>query len=94
MQEVNLLTDYPTGYTLLARLTDKLKKGKSIIFCCKPLPHQTAMPQRLYTVLKTCQRAVDSPRNTPKIIKFANYSVYTTSSQRPYYAPTASLYHP
>jgi len=35
------------------------------------------MPQRLYSVLKTCQQ------NTPKHI-FASYSVYTTSSQRPY----------
>jgi len=42
------------------------------------------MPQRLYSVLKTCQRAVESPRNTPKNIKFASLSVYTTSSQRPY----------
>ena len=53
----------------------------------KPLSHQTAMPQRLYSVLKPCQRAVGSPRNTPKNIKFVSYSVYTTSSQRP---PTAS----
>ena len=33
----------------------------------KPLSHQTALPQRLYSVLKPCQRAVGSPRNTPKI---------------------------
>ena len=32
----------------------------------KLLSRQTAMPQRLYCVLKTCQRAVGSPRNTPK----------------------------
>ena len=50
----------------------------------KPLSHQTAMPQRVYSVLKTCQRAVGPPRNTPKNIKIASYSVYTTSSQRPY----------
>jgi len=50
----------------------------------KPLSHQTALPQRLYSVLKPCQRAVGSPRNTPKNIKFVSYSVYTTSSQRPY----------
>jgi len=50
----------------------------------KPLSHQTALPQRLYSVLKPCQRAVGSPRNTPKNIKFVSYSVYTTSLQRPY----------
>jgi len=50
----------------------------------KPLSHQTAMPQRLYSVLKPCRRTVESPRNTPKNIKFVSYSVYTTSSQRPY----------
>ena len=42
-----------------------------------------AMPQRLYSVLKPCQRAVGSPKNTPKNTKFASYNVYTTSSQRP-----------
>ena len=41
---------------------------------------QTSMPQRLYSILKICQRAVGSPRNTPKDIKFASYSVYTTFS--------------
>jgi len=50
----------------------------------KPLSHRTALPQRLYSVLKPYQRAVGSPRNTPKTIKFVSYSVYTTSSQRPY----------
>ena len=50
----------------------------------KPLSHQTALPQRLYSVLKPCHRAVGTPRNTPKNIKFVIYSVYTTSSQRPY----------
>jgi len=40
------------------------------------------MPQRLCSVLKTCQRAVGLPQNTPKNIKFASYSMYTTSSQR------------
>ena len=50
----------------------------------KPLSQQTAIPQRLYSVLKSSQRAVGSPRNTPKNIKFVSYSVYTTSSQRPY----------
>jgi len=44
-------------------------------------PHLTAMPQRLYIVQKTCQRAVGSPRNTPKNIKFASYGVYTASIQ-------------
>ena len=56
----------------------------------KPLSHQTAMPQRLYSVLKPCQRAVGSPRNTPENIKFVSYSVYTTSSQRPYSVHTTS----
>jgi len=55
-----------------------------ISFELKPLSHQTAMPQRLYSVLKPSQRAVGSPRNTPKNIKFVSCSVYTTSSQRPY----------
>jgi len=56
------------------------------LFCMlslTPLSHQTAMPQRLYSVLNTCQCDVGSPRNTPKTIKFASYSVYTTFSQRP-----------
>ena len=64
----------------------------------KPLSHQTAMPQRLYSVLKPCQRAVGSPRNTPQNIKFASYSVYmcvlTASLQRPHDAPTASVQRP
>jgi len=47
------------------------------------------MPQRLYSVL-TCQRAVVSPRNTPKNIKLACYSVYTTSLQHPYSFHTTS----
>jgi len=50
----------------------------------KPLSHQTALPQCLYSVLKPCQRAVRSPRNTRKNIKCVGYSVYTTSSQRSY----------
>jgi len=54
------------------------------ILTLKPLSHQTAMPQRLYSVLKPCYHAVGSPRNMPKNIKFASYSMYTTSSQRPY----------
>jgi len=58
--------------------------GFWIMWKVKPLSHQTALPQRLYSVLKPCQRAVGSPRNTPKNITFASYSVYTTSSQRPY----------
>ena len=33
---------------------------------------------------KTCRRAVGSPRNMPKNIKFARNSVYKTFSQRPY----------
>ena len=43
-------------------------------------PHLTAMPQRLYIVQKTCQRAVESPRNTPKI---SNLPVMACT-QRPY----------
>jgi len=45
------------------------------------LSHQTAMLQRLYSVLKFSQRAVGSPQNTPTHIKFASNSAYTTSSQ-------------
>jgi len=45
----------------------------------KPLSHQTALPQRLYSVLKPCQRAVGSPRTTRKNIKFVSY---TASLQR------------
>jgi len=37
----------------------------------KPLSHQTALPQRLYSVLKPYQRAVGSPRNAPKISKLS-----------------------
>jgi len=33
----------------------------------KPLSHQAAMPQRLYSVRKICQRAVMSLQNMPKI---------------------------
>ena len=54
-----------------------------LVIVLKPLSHQTAMPQHLYSVRKPCQRAVGSPRNTPKISNIS-YSVYTTSSQRPY----------
>jgi len=50
----------------------------------KPLSRKTAMPQRLYSVLKTCQHAVESPKIC---LKIASYSVYT-SSQRPYSVPT------
>ena len=56
----------------------------TLVIVVKPLLHQTALPQRLHSVLKSCQHAVGSPRNTPKNIKFVSYSVYTTSSQRPY----------
>ena len=71
---------------LLKNITISFKKSKVFHDPCflKPLSHQTALPQRLYSVLKPCQRAVGSPRNTPKNIKFVSYSVYTTSSQRPY----------
>jgi len=62
----------------------KIPLSQDLESSVKPLSHQTAMPPRLYSVLKTCQRAVGSPRNTPKHFKFASYSVYTTSSQRPH----------
>jgi len=52
----------------------------------KPLSHQTAMPQRLYSVLKPCQCAVGSSRNTPKM---SNLSVIACT-QRPHSVPTAS----
>jgi len=42
------------------------------------------MPQRLYSVLKICQRAVGSPRNTPKI---SNLPVISCT-QRPHSVPT------
>ena len=51
----------------------------------KPLSHQTALPQRLYSVLKPCQRAVGSPRKTPKI---SNLPVIACT-QRPHSVPTA-----
>ena len=67
----------------------------------KPLSHQTAMPRRLYSVLKPCQRAVGSPRNTPKISNVSVIactqrpcSVPTASLQRPHDVPTASLHRP
>jgi len=46
----------------------------------KPLPHQTAMAQRLYSVLKTCQRAMGSSRNTHRNIKFASNNTVTLVS--------------
>ena len=46
--------------------------------------YELAKPQRLYSVQKICQRVVGSPRNMLKFIKFASYSVYTTSLQRPF----------
>jgi len=52
----------------------------------KPLSHQTAMPQRLYSVLNTCQHAVGSPRNTPKILNLP----LTACTQRIYSVPSAS----
>ena len=45
------------------------------------LSHQTALPQRLYSVLKPCQRAVGTPRNTPK--------TPVTPEWRPNSVPTA-----
>jgi len=50
----------------------------------KSLSHQTAMPQRLYGVLKICQRAVGSPQNTSKI---SNLPVIACT-QRPHIVPT------
>jgi len=48
------------------------------------------MPQGLYSVLKPCQRAVGSPLNTPKNIKFAGYSIYMTFPQRLYSVHTTT----
>jgi len=50
----------------------------------KALSHQTEMPQRLYSSLTTCQRAVRSPQNTPKI---SHLSVIACT-QRPHSVPT------
>jgi len=86
------------GYQISAELWVRKMQlqcwGVFVTFLVKPLSHQTALPQRLYSVLKPCQRAVGTPRNTPKNIKFVIYSVYTTSSQRPHDVPTASLQRP
>jgi len=46
--------------------------------------HQTAMPQPLYSVLKTCQCTVGSPRNTQ-----ASNLPPTVCTQRPHSVPTA-----
>ena len=64
----------------------------SIIDCVhlKPLSHQTALPQRLYSVLRPCQRAVGSPRDRRGIhVKISNLSVIACT-QRPHSVPTAS----
>ena len=65
-----------------------LKSTKDGIWALKlkSLPHQTAMPQSLYSVPKPCQRAVESPRNTPKM---SNLPVIACT-QRPHSVPTAS----
>ena len=47
-----------------------------------PLCIRSAPVTRLYSVLKTCQRAVWSLGNTSKNIKFDSNSVYMTSSNR------------
>jgi len=59
---------------------------KRCVNAVKPLSHQTALPQRLYSVLKPCHRAVGTPRNTPKI---SNVQVIACT-QRPHSVPTAS----
>ena len=69
-------------YRPVAKILDTM--SPACLCNVKPLSHQTTLPQRLYSVLKPCQHAVGSPRKTPKNIKFVSYSVYTTSSQRPY----------
>ena len=63
----------------------------------KPLSHQTTIPRRFYSFLKTCQRAVGSPRNTPKLSNLPviactqrPYSVQTTFPQRLYSVRDAS----
>ena len=83
-------------------LADKKKQMKSDVKSkVKPLSHQTALPQRLYSVLKPCQRAVGSPLNTPIISNLPDiactrrsHSVPTASLQRPHDVPTASLQRP
>jgi len=52
----------------------------------KPLSHQTAMPQCLYSVLKTCQRAVGRRKLRLKISNLPEIAF----TQRPRSVPTAS----
>jgi len=71
----------------LTELPGEIMANNSLLgFSLKPLSHQTAMRQRLYSVLKPCQRAVGSPLNTPKI---SNLPVIACT-QRPHSVPTAS----
>jgi len=66
-----------------------LKQGRLSAHRCdvqfKPLSHQTATPQRLYSVLW------DRHEIRLNYQKFVSYSVYTTSSQRPYSVHTTFL---
>ena len=60
----------------------------------KPLSHLAAMSQIFYSVQKICQRAVESPRNRPKISNLPvtdAHKVLTAYIQRPHVIPTASL---
>jgi len=60
----------------------------NIFTWCRALSHQTAMPQRLYSVLKTCQRDVGSPQNKPKI----SNSQVIACTQRPHSVTVYSVH--
>ena len=77
-------TKFLSNYFLKTNCTEQL--STSMFLYIYPLSHQTAMPQHLYSVLKTCQRAVGSPQNMPKI---SNLPV-KACTQRPQSTPTAS----
>jgi len=69
------------------------KPHASRSFPLKPLSHQMALPQNLYSVLKIFQHAVGSPQNTPKISKLP-VIMCTQCPQCPHDIPTASLKPP
>ena len=89
-------------YIIKNKLIFKLKNTITLNKCTttkryklyKGQTRQTAMPQRLYSVLKTCQRAVGSSRYTPKTsnvpVLTASYSVHTRFPQRLYSVHHAS----
>jgi len=86
-------TLFQIASNLLLRCNLKIKSKRYT----KPLSHQTAMPQCLYSVLKTCQRAVGSLRNTPKISNFViactrrPHSVHTVYTRRSHSVFIASM---